>query len=340
MKAVFFDRFGGPDVLTFGDRPAPSPKPGEVLVRVRACAVNHLDLWVRGGLPGLEPEMPHVLGNDIVGEIAELGAGVTHVTAGQKTLVNPTLSCGHCEACATGDDHLCRSYDVIGRKRNGGYAEVVCVPAVNCLPYPENLPWEQAAAVPLVFLTAWHMLVTRARVRPGDDVLVIGAGPIGLLAVRAAVLAGAARVFGVDTVADRLELARAQGGIPVDASEAAATLDEATSGTGVDAVIDAAGYPSTWELALSAVRWGGRIDVIGLGAVQGPISYHAVVSKGVTVVGSYACVRSDFDRALELLADGSADVSSWITRMPLADGQAAFEGLVEHPRFTKVVLVP
>src|SRR5882672_6176515 len=176
MKAVYFERFGGPDVLTHGERPEPVAGAGEVLVRVRACSINHLDLWVRGGLPGLEPEMPHILGNDVAGEVVAVGAGVTNVVAAEKTLVNPTLSCGTCPACANGDDNLCRSYDVLGRKRNGGYAEFVVVPAANCLPFPTNLSWEQAAAVPLVFLTAWHMLVTRARVRAGEDVLVVGAG--------------------------------------------------------------------------------------------------------------------------------------------------------------------
>ena len=176
MKAVYFERFGGPDVLVHGERPDAVAGAGEALVRVRACGINHLDLWVRAGLPGLEPEMPHILGNDIVGEVVAVGPGVRHVAPGQKTLVSPTLSCGVCAVCANGDDNLCRFYDVIGRRRNGGYAELVSVPAVNCLPYPENLKWEQAAAIPLVFTTAWHMLVTRAAVRPGEDVLVVGAG--------------------------------------------------------------------------------------------------------------------------------------------------------------------
>ena len=176
MKAVYFERFGGPEVLTYGDRPDPVAGPGEALVRVRACGINHLDLWVRGGLKGLDPEMPHILGNDIVGEVSAVGPGVKNVGPGDRTLVHPTLSCGTCPACAAGDDNLCRLHDVVGRKRNGGYAEWVVVPAANCLPYPGNLTWEQAAAVPLVLVTAWHMLVTRARVQPGEDVLVIGAG--------------------------------------------------------------------------------------------------------------------------------------------------------------------
>src|SRR5207247_2136494 len=133
----------------------------------------HLDLWVRGGLPGLEPEMPHILGNDVVGEVVEAAAGVATPKPGDRVWVHPTLSCGVCAACTAGDDHLCRHYDVLGRRRNGGYAERVAVPAVNGLPYPDELPWEQAAAMPLVFLTAWHMLVGRARLTAGEDCLVI-----------------------------------------------------------------------------------------------------------------------------------------------------------------------
>ena len=154
MKAVYFESFGGPEVLRFGERPEPVAGPGEALIRVRACGINHLDLWVRGGLPGLDPDMPHILGNDIVGEVVAVGAGVKHLAVGERTLVNPTLSCGTCTACAAGDDHLCRSYDVIGRRRNGGYAELVSVPAPNCLPYPANLSWEETTTIPLVFLTA------------------------------------------------------------------------------------------------------------------------------------------------------------------------------------------
>ena len=168
MKAVAFDRHGGPEVLEYRDMPEPTIAPDEALIEVRACGINHLDLWVRSGLRGLEVEIPHILGNDIVGEVRVIGEAVRHLTVGQKTLVLPTLSCGTCPACFAGDDNLCRSYDVIGRGRNGGYAEKVAVPAVNCLPYPENLTWKEAAAVPLVFLTAWHMLVGRARLRAGE----------------------------------------------------------------------------------------------------------------------------------------------------------------------------
>lgn len=192
MKAVWFEAYGGPEVLQYGDRPDPVLRADEALVRVRACGINHLDLWVRKGLPGLSPEMPHILGNDIVGDVVAVGDAVRHLTVGTRTLVLPTLSCGACPACMNGDDNLCRQYDVLGRGRNGGYAEYVSVPAVNCLPYPERLSYEQAAAVPLVFLTAWHMLVGRAAVRAGDEVLVMGAGSgVGTAAIQIARMLGA-----------------------------------------------------------------------------------------------------------------------------------------------------
>ena len=167
MKAIVFDRFGGPEVLELRDVPDQRPKPGEALVEVKASGINHLDLLVRRGLRGLEIEMPHILGNDIVGVVAAVGPGVRNVKPGDRTVVLPTLSCGACAVCAAGDDNLCRDYDVLGRRRNGGYAEKVVVPAGNCLPYPENLRWEEAATVPLVFLTAWHMLNTLSYVQPG-----------------------------------------------------------------------------------------------------------------------------------------------------------------------------
>jgi NADPH:quinone reductase-like Zn-dependent oxidoreductase len=172
--------------------PDPRPAADEAVVEVKACGMNHLDLWIRSGALPLEVEMPHILGCDIVGVVREVGAGVRHVKPGDKTLLLPTLSCGVCAACMAGDDNLCRHYDLIGRKRNGGYAQLVAVPAANCLPYPENLAWEQAAAVPVVFLTAWHMLVTRADLKPGEDCLVIGAGSgVGSVAVQLARMLGA-----------------------------------------------------------------------------------------------------------------------------------------------------
>ena len=342
MRAVYLERFGAPDVLTFGDRPAPSPKPGEALVRVRACGVNHLDLWVRAGLPGLEPEMPHILGNDIVGEITELGAGVTHLAVGQKTLVNPTLSCGHCAACANGDDNLCRSYDVIGRKRNGGYAEFVSVPAVNCLPYPENLAWEQAAAVPLVFLTAWHMLVTRARVRPGEDVLVIGAGSgVGSAAVQIARLHGA-RVIATAGSPAKLTKARVLGAhetIDHATEDIAARARALTGKKGVDVVFEHVGGP-VFEAAVASLARDGRLvtcgDTIGGRAT---LDLNLLFGRHLTLLGSWMGRRSDLNEALKHVASGALKPVVDAV-LPLAEARRAHERIEARDHFGKLVLVP
>jgi len=342
VRAVYLERFGGPDVLTFGDRPAPSPKPGEALVRVRACGINHLDLWVRAGLPGLEPEMPHILGNDVAGEITELGAGVTHLAVGQKTLVNPTLSCGHCAACANGDDNLCRSYDVVGRKRNGGYAEFVSVPAANCLPYPENLAWEQAAAVPLVFLTAWHMLVTRARVRPGDDVLVIGAGSgVGSAAVQIARLHGA-RVIATAGSTAKLERARELGAhetIDHATEDVVARARALTAGKGVDVVFEHVGG-RVFEAAVAALARDGRL--VTCGATTGSkatLDLNLLFGRHLTLLGSWMGRRSDLNEALRHVASGALKpvVDSVL---PLAEARRAHERIEARDHFGKLVLVP
>ena len=342
MRAVYLERFGGPDVLTFGDRPAPSPKPGEALVRVRACGINHLDLWVRSGLKGLEPEMPHILGNEVVGEIAELGAGITHLTVGAKTLVNPTLSCGHCAACANGDDNLCRSYDVLGRKRNGGYAEFVSVPAANCLPFPENLSWEQAAAVPLVFLTAWHMLVTRAHVRAGEDVLVIGAGSgVGSAAIQIARLHGA-RVIATAGTGAKLERASALGAQDVInhvTEDVAARARALTGKKGVDVVVEHVGGP-VFEAAVSALARDGRLvtcgDTIGNRVT---LDLDLLFGRHLTLLGSWMGRRSDLNAALKHIATGALKpvVDSV---MPLAEARGAHERLEARDAFGKLVLVP
>ncbi len=185
MKAVVFDRCGGPEVLELREVPEPAIRADEALVEVRACGINHLDLWVRRGLPGLEVEMPHILGNEVVGVVAACGEAVRHLKPGDRVLVNPTLSCGVCAQCLAGDDNLCRDYDVIGRRRNGGYAEKVAVPGVNCLPFPENLKWEEAAAV--IATAGSEAKLERARAFGVHEALLHSSGD---LAVRVRALTG------------------------------------------------------------------------------------------------------------------------------------------------------
>lgn len=342
MKAVTFERFGGPEVLVFGERPDPLAGPGEALVRVRACAINHLDLWVRAGLPGLEPEMPHILGNEIVGEIVAVGAGVTHVAPGQKTLVNPTLSCGVCPACSNGDDNLCRAYDVIGRKRNGGYAELVAVPAANCLPYPENLAWEEAAALPLVFLTAWHMLVTRAEVRPGEDVLVIGAGSgVGSAAIQVARLHGA-RVIATAGGAAKLERARALGAHEVidHSTEDIAQRARALTGKkGVEVVVEHVGG-RIFEAGVAALAKNGRLVTCGATAGhQVSLDLNLLFGRHLSLLGSWMGRRADLLDVLRHVATGALRPVVDSTR-PLAEARAAHERIEARQHFGKLVLVP
>ena len=342
MRAVWFDRFGGPEVLQYGERPDPVAGPGEVVVRVRACAINHLDLWVRGGLPGLEPEMPHILGNDVVGTIESLGAGVTGLAVGERTLVLPTLSCGACPACAAGDDHLCRAYDVLGRKRNGGYAELVSVPAANCLPYPANLSWEQAAAVPLVTVTAWHMLVTRAHVRAGEDVLVIGAGSgVGSAAIAIARLHGA-RVIATAGGEAKCARARALGAHDVidhTREDVAARVRELTGRKGVEVVVEHVGGP-VFEAAVRSLARDGRLVTCGatIGA-KVTLDLNLLFGRHLSLLGSWMGRRDDLLAALEYVASGAiAPVVDEV--LPLAEARRAHARIEAREHFGKVVLVP
>src|SRR5688572_21286009 len=176
MKAAIFKQHGGPEVLECTDVPDPQLRANEVLVEVKACALNHLDIFVRNGMPGIEIPLPHILGNDVSGVVREAGELVTWVKAGDEVMVQPGVSCGHCEACLSGKDNLCREYDIIGYRRDGGYAELVAVPGVNVIPKSSQMSWAAAAALRSVTVTAWHMLITRANVQVGENVLVHAAG--------------------------------------------------------------------------------------------------------------------------------------------------------------------
>ena len=342
MKAVVFDRLGGPDVLELREVPDPRPRAGEVVLRVRACGINHLDLWVRQGLPGLEIEMPHILGNDIVGEVLELGPGVTGLSPGDRVWVHPTLSCGACPACAAGDDNLCRQYDVLGRRRNGGYAERVAVPAANCLPFPANLKWEEAAAMPLVFLTAWHMLVGRARLAAGEDCLVIGAGGgVGSAAVQVAKHLGA-RVIATAGSADKLERARALGAdeaIDHSSRDIAAEARALTGKKGVEVVFEHVGG-RIFEAGVAALARNGRL--VTCGATIGnraTLDLNVLFGRHLSLLGSWMGTRAESLAVLEQARQGRLKpvVDSVL---PLAEARRAHERIEARRHFGKLVLVP
>ena len=339
---MVFDRFGGPDVLEAREIADPAIAPDEALVRVCACGINHLDLWVRSGLRGLDIQMPHILGNDVVGEIAAIGSAVRHLQTGDRTLVLPTLSCGTCPQCFSGDDNLCRQYDVIGRRRNGGYAELVSVPAVNCLPYPENLSWEEAAAVPLVFLTAWHMLVGRAKLAPGEDVLVIGAGSgVGSAAVQIARLFGA-RVIATAGTPAKLERAKALGAhetIDHAREDVAARVRELTAKKGVEVALEHVGG-RVFEAAVAALARNGRL--VTCGATTGgevKLDVNVLFGKHLALMGSWMGRRSELVQVLKFVRDGR--LKPVVDRaMPLAHAAEAHRLIESRGQFGKVVLVP
>src|SRR2546428_8595040 len=204
MKAVRFHEHGGPGVLRYEDAPDLDLASGEVLVRVRACALNHLDLWARRGLPRVATPMPHISGSDVAGEV--VAASAPEVGIGRRVMLQPGVSCSRCRECLSGNDNLCARYEVLGYLNHpGGYAEFVTVPVQNLVPIPDGIDYVQAAAFPLTFLTAWHMLITRAQVKRGEDVLVLAAGSgVGQAAIQIAVLHGA-RVFATAGTEDKLE---------------------------------------------------------------------------------------------------------------------------------------
>ncbi len=211
MKAMRIHQHGGPEVLTLEQIDPPRPGAGEVTIEVKACAMNHLDLWTRNGLPGLKIPMPHVLGSDISGVVAEVGPEVEGVSPGDEVAIQPGLSCGRCLRCLQGRDNECRDYKIFGYQVDGGYTERLNVPVVNLLPKPKSLSFEESASVLLVFLTAWHMLVERARLRPGEEVLVLAAGSgVGIAAIQIAKLWGA-RVIATASTDAKLEKARGIG---------------------------------------------------------------------------------------------------------------------------------
>ena len=248
MRAVRFHVHGGPEVLRYEEAPDPELGAGEVLVRVRACALNHLDLWERRGLEHVRIPLPHISGSDVAGEIvASTGGGLP---TGRRVMLQPGISCGLCAACQSGHDNLCPDYEVLGYMNHpGGYAELVKVPVQNVIPIPDEIAFVDAAAFPLTFLTAWHMLVSRAKVKAGEEVLVLAGGSgVGQAAIQIAVMLGA-RVIATAGSAEKLERSRGLGASEVidhHRQDIASEVRRLTNRRGVDVVIEHVGQ-ATWR---------------------------------------------------------------------------------------------
>jgi len=344
MQAIVLRTHGGPEVLHAEALPIPEPGPGEVRVRVRAVALNHLDIWVRRGGPAFHLEYPHRLGADIAGTIDAVGPGVgaQDVKLGAKTVVQPGLSCGRCAACLGGHDNLCRHYRILGENAQGGYAEHIVVPAVNLAPYPERLDFAHAAAGILPFLTAWQMVVHKARAAPGDTVLVHGAGSgIGVAAIQIAKLYGA-RVIATAGSAAKLERAKALGAdvaIDYTTTDFAAACRAETGKRGVDAVIEHVGG-DVFAASIKAVRSGGRIVTCGATAGFHPaIDLRHIFFRQIEVLGSTMGSKADLLAVLGHLAAGRLEpvVDRVLPLAAAADGHRALE---RREAFGRVVLEP
>jgi len=340
MKAVRLHEFGGPEVLRYEDVPDPQPRKDQVLVRIKACALNHLDIWVRNGLPGVN--LPHILGSDIAGEIVEAGEYLTGFKAGQRVLLAPMSFCGRCSKCVAGLQNECREFTVLGNGVDGGDCELIAVPAVNVIPIPDNLDFNQAASVPLVFLTAWHMLVGRAGIRLGQTVLVLGAGSgVGIAAIQIAKLFHA-RV--ITTAGDETKLAKARAlgadyGIDHYKQKISQEVRKITNKEGVDIVVEHVGT-ATWEESMKSLKPGGTI--VTCGATTGfnaAFDLRFLYSRQLNLLGSYMGTMGELYEVLAHVFAGR--LKPVVDRtFPLQETRAAHEHLEKSQMFGKIVLIP
>jgi NADPH:quinone reductase-like Zn-dependent oxidoreductase len=345
VKVVLFRQHGGPEVLEYTDFPTPEPKPGNALIRLHAAALNRMDVMVRHGWPGLKLEMPHINGADGAGEIAAFGEGtpqgeIGDLRLGDPVVINANLGCGNCEFCLAGKDNLCRSWNLLGETVRGTYAEYVSVPIRQLYRLPRDFDHHQAAAAALVYQTAWHSLIGRGQLQPGETVLIVGAGGgVNTASVQIAKFVGA-RVIVVGSSAKKLELAESIGAdILIDRSQEsdwskAAFL--ATNKRGVDVVVDNVGV--TFMQSLRALRKGGRLLTVGNSA--GPkfeIDNRYLFARHLSIIGSTMSTLEEFREVMDLIVSGKLK-PVMDKSFPLRDAARAQERLWNHENFGKITL--
>jgi NADPH:quinone reductase-like Zn-dependent oxidoreductase len=341
MRAAIFEKHGGPDVVQVRDDvPTPEPGPGEVRLKVGASGMNHLDLWVRRGLP-IETTMPHIGGSDIAGTVDALGDGVSGWSTGDRVVVNPSLWCGTCEWCQAGEEPLCVDYRILGEHTQGGFAEYVTVPARNLYPIPDDVAFEAAAAAPLVFLTAWRGLVTRARLRDGESVLITGAsGGVATAAIQIAKRLGA-RVYAVTSSpwVDRVHELGAHVVYDRLATDYAKELWQATGKRGVDVVFDAVGAETFRQNVRSLGRRGRMVVYGATTGAAGEVDIRLMFWKQLEILGTTMSNQTEFREVMDLLLRGDltpvVDVA-W----PLDRARDAHERLEAGRAFGTIVLTP
>ena len=342
MKAVLFEEHGDRSVIDYGEVPDPEPGDDEVLVDVKAGALNHLDVWTRGGLPGIDLEMPHVPGSDGAGEVVEVGEDVTRFSPGDRVALTAGVWCGDCEFCRHGEESMCVRFHIIGEHTPGVHSELAAIPERNLVPVPEGVDWETAAAAPLVFQTAWRMLIDRAEVREGETVLVLGAsGGVGHAAVQIADHAGA-DVIATASTEEKREYAREIGAdetvdyTEVDFSEA---VRELTDGRGVDVVVDHIGG-ETWGKSIKSLRKGGRLVTCGAtGGFNPETDVRRLFWNQLELIGSTMATPGQVDDVLELVWDGTLEPRIRDV-LPMSETARAHEMIEEREGFGKVVVVP
>ena len=342
MKCVRIHEHGGIDKLLYEEIPTPTIGPSEVLLNVKATSVNHIDLWVRQGLPGVRFKLPMIPGVDAAGIVAESGDAVDHVKAGERVVVAQGISCGHCVHCLNGNDTLCKNYVLIGEHRDGADAEYLVVPGRNVLPLSEKISFEEAAASALVFLTAWQMLVDKAKVRAGEDILILGVSSgVGSAALQIAKLFGA-RVIATTSTDEKAAKARELGADDVINYNTQDLLEEVrrlTAKKGVEIVIDHVGK-RTWEHSIRSLTKGGRL--VTCGATSG---YEAVTDlryvfyKQLQILGSTMGRKGDLITIFKFIE--VCKLKPVIDRvMPLKEVRNAHRLIEEGRHFGKIVLTP
>jgi NADPH:quinone reductase-like Zn-dependent oxidoreductase len=342
MKALCFYEHGGQDVLRYEDVSEPQPKQDEVLLKVKACAINHLDVWVRRGWPGLRLEMPHWGGADVAGIVAGLGKGVTGWQVGDRVVVDPGINTVEDEFTGRGEDSISPGYHILGEGMRGGFAEYLSVPARNLAYMPENLDFPTAAAPLLVTLAAWRMLIHRARLRTGESVLVVGAGGgVNSMAIQIAKLAGAT-VYVVASDAQKVERAHELGAdFVLDRSKVdwGREMMRLTGKRGVDVVVDNVGR-ATINTSMRAVARGGRIVIIGnTSGPQAEIDIRYIFGKQISLIGSTMGTHQDFREVTALLWKGRLK-TVMDSVIPLSEGREAYALLERGKQFGKIVLTP
>jgi NADPH:quinone reductase-like Zn-dependent oxidoreductase len=342
MKAAYFRRHGGPEVMEVGEAPEPVVASGSVIVRVHAVSLNHLDLWVRRGIPGLDLELPHIGGSDAAGTVETVGSGVTSWSPGDRVVINAALSCGDCRFCHRDEEALCLSLKVLGEHVNGAAAELVRVPAENLFRIPDSLTFESAAASSLVFQTAWRALTNRGRLQAGELLLVTGAsGGVASAGVQIGHHLGA-RVIAVTSGASNVSFVRSLGAdVVIDrlSEDVDARIREESDGLGVDVILDSVGQ-QMWKTVMRAAGIDARVVVYG--ATTGPdarLHLAHTFWKQFTVTGSTLSSRTEFNEVMTLISEGA--LQPMIDEvLPLEQIRLAHERLEAAEVRGKLVLTP